>query len=58
VINFLILKALRSEAENTPLQEKLNDLAEKIAKLGGAAALLPFIPFIAILISKLKLKKK
>lgn len=43
MINFLILKALRSEAEDTPLQEKLNDLAEKIAKLGGAAALLMLI---------------
>ncbi|PKK68030.1 PMCA-type calcium-translocating P-type ATPase [Rhizophagus irregularis] len=38
-----IMMSLRSEAEDTPLQEKLNDLAEKIAKLGGAAALLMFI---------------
>ncbi|CAB4419017.1 unnamed protein product [Rhizophagus irregularis] len=38
-----IMMSLRSEAEDTPLQEKLNDLAEKIAKLDGAAALLMFI---------------
>ncbi|CAJ0650146.1 964_t:CDS:2 [Entrophospora sp. SA101] len=34
------MMSLRSEPEDTPLQIKLNDLAEKIAKLGGAAALL------------------
>ncbi|GES96174.1 calcium-translocating P-type ATPase [Rhizophagus clarus] len=38
-----IMMSLRSEPEDTPLQEKLNDLAEKIAKLGGAAALLMLI---------------
>ncbi|RIA84092.1 hypothetical protein C1645_698910 [Glomus cerebriforme] len=38
-----ILISLRTVAEDTPLQEKLNDLAEKIAKLGGAAALLMLI---------------
>ncbi|CAJ0923225.1 4662_t:CDS:2 [Entrophospora sp. SA101] len=34
------IMSLRSEPEDTPLQIKLNDLAEKIAKLGGASALL------------------
>nr|CAG8461010.1 11108_t:CDS:2 [Entrophospora candida] len=34
------MMSLRSEPEDTPLQIKLNDLAEKIAKLGGASALL------------------
>ncbi|KAL1923033.1 uncharacterized protein VTP21DRAFT_9409 [Calcarisporiella thermophila] len=34
------MMALRQEAEDTPLQVKLNFLAEKIAKLGLAAALL------------------
>ncbi|KAG9300428.1 hypothetical protein G9A89_010053 [Geosiphon pyriformis] len=37
------LMTLRTDSEDTPLQEKLNDLAEKIAKLGGAAALLMLI---------------
>lgn len=35
--------SMRTEQEETPLQVKLNDLAEKIAKLGGAAALLMLI---------------
>lgn len=35
--------ALREETEATPLQMKLNNLAEYIAKLGGSAALLLFI---------------
>ncbi|CAG8448465.1 10690_t:CDS:2 [Acaulospora colombiana] len=35
-----IMMSLRTDAEDTPLQVKLNDLAEKIAKMGGAAALL------------------
>nr|CAG8493290.1 2948_t:CDS:2 [Entrophospora candida] len=34
------LMALRKDPENTPLQDKLNDLAEKIAKLGGTAAII------------------
>nr|CAG8460801.1 2678_t:CDS:2 [Entrophospora candida] len=34
------MMSLRSELEDTPLQIKLNDLAEKMAKLGGASALL------------------
>lgn len=37
------MMALRSEAESTPLQEKLNALAELIAKLGSAAGLLMLI---------------
>ncbi|KAI5780539.1 hypothetical protein EDC01DRAFT_633396 [Geopyxis carbonaria] len=37
------MMALREEATATPLQMKLNDLAEAIAKLGGASALLLFI---------------
>lgn len=35
--------SLREDIEATPLQSKLNALAEQIAKLGGAAALLLFI---------------
>ncbi|KAI7875652.1 PMCA-type calcium-translocating P-type ATPase [Lichtheimia hyalospora FSU 10163] len=37
------MMALRSEPESTPLQEKLNHLAEVIAKLGSAAGLLMLI---------------
>jgi Ca2+-transporting ATPase len=37
------MMALREGAEATPLQQKLNVLAEYIAKLGGAAALLLFV---------------
>lgn len=37
------MMALRSEPESTPLQEKLNDLAEMIAKMGSAAGLLMLI---------------
>ena len=37
------MMALRSEPESTPLQEKLNDLADLIAKLGSAAGLLMLI---------------
>jgi Ca2+-transporting ATPase len=38
-----ILMSLREDPEVTPLQSKLNTLAEYIAKLGGAAGLLLFI---------------
>lgn len=38
-----IMMSLRVESEATPLQAKLNVLAEYIAKLGGAAALMLFI---------------
>ncbi|KZF26326.1 P-type calcium ATPase [Xylona heveae TC161] len=37
------MMSLREESEPTPLQSKLNVLAEYIAKLGGAAALLLFV---------------
>jgi Ca2+-transporting ATPase len=37
------LISLREDPESTPLQSKLNTLAEYIAKLGGAAGLLLFI---------------
>ncbi|PSN61843.1 calcium-translocating P-type ATPase [Corynespora cassiicola Philippines] len=37
------LMALQEESEVTPLQSKLNVLAEYIAKLGGASALLLFV---------------
>jgi len=35
--------ALRTDSENTPLQLKLNDLAEVIAKIGSIAGVLLFI---------------
>lgn len=35
--------ALRTENDNTPLQIKLNNLAELIAKLGSLAGLLLFV---------------
>jgi len=37
------LVALRRDLENTPLQLKLNDLAEVIAKIGRIAAVLLFV---------------
>ncbi|GAB5586217.1 plasma membrane calcium [Umbelopsis nana] len=37
------LMALRTEAQSTPLQEKLDGLAEMIAKLGSAAGLLMLV---------------
>ncbi|GLB40161.1 putative this magnesium-dependent enzyme catalyzes the hydrolysis of ATP coupled with the transport of calcium [Lyophyllum shimeji] len=40
--NGRIMMALRGDAENTPLQLKLNALAELIAKIGSAAGLLLF----------------
>jgi len=40
--NGRIMMALRGDAENTPLQIKLNDLAELIAKVGSAAGLILF----------------
>ncbi|KAH9902643.1 calcium-translocating P-type ATPase [Cubamyces lactineus] len=40
--NGRIMMALRGDAENTPLQIKLNNLAELIAKLGSAAGLILF----------------
>ncbi|CAO1612617.1 unnamed protein product [Jaminaea pallidilutea] len=41
--NGKLMMALHSEAEETPLQSKLNRLAELIAKLGAGAGLLLFI---------------
>lgn len=41
--NGRIMMALRGDSESTPLQIKLNHLAELIAKLGAAAGLLLFI---------------
>ncbi|KAK3936057.1 hypothetical protein QBC46DRAFT_357797 [Diplogelasinospora grovesii] len=38
-----IIMALHTEQEDTPLQKKLNSLADWIAKVGGGAALLLFI---------------
>lgn len=38
-----IMMSLREDAEVTPLQRKLNVLAEYIAKLGGAAGLILFV---------------
>ncbi|KAI0312928.1 hypothetical protein OF83DRAFT_1143615, partial [Amylostereum chailletii] len=40
--NGRIMMALRGDAENTPLQLKLNDLAETIAKVGSIAGLILF----------------
>ncbi|TFY55009.1 hypothetical protein EVG20_g9475 [Dentipellis fragilis] len=40
--NGRIMMALRTDNENTPLQAKLNDLAEAIAKFGSIAGLLLF----------------
>ena len=40
---YLVLAALRGETENTPLQLKLNNLAELIATLGSIAGLALFI---------------
>ncbi|KAF9114743.1 hypothetical protein BGX27_009967 [Mortierella sp. AM989] len=37
------MMSLRTEADETPLQSKLNGLAEQIAKLGGLAALLMLV---------------
>ncbi|KAI9839878.1 MAG: hypothetical protein M1819_000070 [Sarea resinae] len=47
------MMSLRDEAETTPLQSKLNTLAEYIAKLGGAAALLLFVVLFIKFLAKL-----
>lgn len=49
-----ILLSLQTEAEETPLQEKLNDIAESIAKLGSLAALLMFIVLFIRFLAQLK----
>ncbi|EPS42898.1 hypothetical protein H072_3178 [Dactylellina haptotyla CBS 200.50] len=49
-----IMMALREDVEATPLQVKLNGLAEGIAKIGGAAALLLFIVLLIRFLANLK----
>lgn len=44
--NGKIMMNLRTENQETPLQEKLSALANRISKLGGAAALLMFVVLI------------
>jgi Ca2+-transporting ATPase len=48
------MMSLREDSEVTPLQSKLNVLAEYIAKLGGAAALLLFIVLLIEFLAHLK----
>ncbi|RPA85866.1 calcium-translocating P-type ATPase [Ascobolus immersus RN42] len=48
------MMALREETEATPLQMKLNNLAEGIAKLGGASALLLFVVLLIKFLAQLK----
>ncbi|RKP25553.1 hypothetical protein SYNPS1DRAFT_15497 [Syncephalis pseudoplumigaleata] len=49
-----IMLSLRQEPSDTPLQMKLNDLAEQIAKLGGGAALLMLVILLIIYFVKFK----
>ncbi|KAF3158950.1 Calcium-transporting ATPase 10, plasma membrane-type [Orbilia oligospora] len=49
-----IMMALREDVEATPLQVKLNGLAEGIAKIGGAAALLLFVVLLIKFLANLK----
>ncbi|KAF2263679.1 calcium-translocating P-type ATPase [Lojkania enalia] len=46
--------ALREESDATPLQQKLNVLADYIAKLGGAAALVLFVVLFIKFLAQLK----
>ncbi|PWW77009.1 calcium-translocating P-type ATPase [Tuber magnatum] len=48
------MMALREETEATPLQMKLNNLAEAIAKIGGASALLLFIVLLIKFLAQLR----
>ena len=48
------MMTLREDSEATPLQQKLNVLAEYIAKLGGAAALLLFVVLFIKFLAQLK----
>ncbi|KAF3939434.1 hypothetical protein ABW19_dt0202249 [Dactylella cylindrospora] len=48
------MMALREDVEATPLQVKLNGLAEGIAKIGGAAALLLFVVLLIRFLADLK----
>lgn len=52
--NGKLMMSLHSEAEDTPLQAKLNHLAEIIAKLGAAAGLLLFIVLFIRFLAQLK----
>lgn len=52
------LMSLREDSEVTPLQSKLNNLAEYIAKLGGAAALLLFVVLLIKFLVALKGSKE
>jgi Ca2+-transporting ATPase len=49
-----IMMSLREDPEVTPLQSKLNTLAEYIAKLGGAAGLLLFVVLFIEFLVRLK----
>ena len=48
------MMSLRQETDATPLQQKLNVLAEYIAKLGGAAALVLFVVLFIKFLAQLK----
>ncbi|KAH6711782.1 calcium-translocating P-type ATPase [Leptodontidium sp. MPI-SDFR-AT-0119] len=48
------MMSLREETDATPLQQKLNVLAEYIAKLGGAAALVLFVVLFIKFLAQLK----
>lgn len=48
------MMSLREETEATPLQQKLNILAEYIAKLGGTAALILFVVLFIKFLAQLK----
>lgn len=48
------MMALREDTDPTPLQQKLNNLAEAIAKLGGGSALLLFIVLLIRFLVSLK----
>lgn len=49
-----MLLSLQSDADETPLQEKLNSIAESIAKMGSLAALLMFIILFIRFLAQLK----
>ncbi|KAI5810117.1 hypothetical protein DFH27DRAFT_606546 [Peziza echinospora] len=52
------MMALREDSDATPLQMKLNNLAEAIAKLGGASALLLFVVLLIRFLVSLKDNKE
>lgn len=49
-----IMMSLREDNEVTPLQSKLNTLAENIAKMGGSAALLLFVVLLIKFLAQLR----